>query len=98
MYGETSNYQNGIGNRVTVLEAEDEIISIFCQNNGGMEFAMPIIRKQFNDAGIDFKNPTKDELIVIVDKLVNITKELQGEAAAKEEFRDYMHIINKISD
>lgn len=98
MYKATSQNFKDTSTRVTVLEAEDEIISIFCQNNGGMEFAMPIIRKQFTDAGVNFKNPTKDELIIIVDKLVEITKELQGEAMAKEEFRDYMHIINKINE
>ena len=98
MYKATSQDFNDSSIKVTVLEAEDEIISIFCQKNGGMEFAMPIIRKQYKDAGVDFKNPTKDELIKIVDKLVEITKDLQGEVPAKEEFRDYMHIINKISD
>ena len=81
-----------------VLEAEDKIISIFCQNNGGMEFAMPIVRKQFADAGVDFKNPKKDELIRIVKKLVEVTKELQGAEVAKEEFREYMHILNKLEN
>jgi hypothetical protein len=83
---------------LTVLAAEDEIITLFCQNIGGMEFAMPIVRKQFQDTGIDFKKPTKDELIIIVNKLVEITRELQGKAAARDGFRHYMHIINKIND
>ncbi|MCK5562225.1 MAG: hypothetical protein KAJ51_16620 [Thermoplasmata archaeon] len=81
-----------------VLDAEDKIISIFCQNNGGMEFAMPIVRKQFADAGVDFKNPNKDELIRIVKKLIEITKEFQGAEVAKENFREYMHIINKLEN
>lgn len=82
----------------TVLAAEDKIISIFCQYNGGMEFAMPIIRKQFADAEVDFKNPTKDELIRIAKRLVEVTKELQSPEIAKEEFREYMHIINKLEN
>jgi hypothetical protein len=84
--------------KFTLLDAEDEIISIFCQNNGGMEFAMPIIRKQFKDAGIDFTKPTKSDLLIVIKKLVKITSELQGEQAAKEEFQDYMHILNRIPD
>ena len=82
--------------KISILDAEDEIISIFCQNNGGMEFAMPIIRKQFSDASVDFKNPTKEGLIEIINKLVAVTKEFQGAEVAKGEYRDYMHIIKKI--
>ena len=37
------------GPKISILDAEDEIISIFCENNGGMEFAMPIIRFRTDD-------------------------------------------------
>jgi hypothetical protein len=82
----------------SVLDAEDEIITRFCLNNGGMEFAMPIIRKQFNDIGIDFKNPTKDELIILANKLVEITRALQGDLVARAELQEYLHIIKRIQN
>ena len=77
-----------------ILEVEDEIIATFCELNGGMEFAMPIIRKQFEKMNIDFKNPTIEQIIKIANILVEITEEIQGELVAKKErriFKEYMH-------
>jgi 5,10-methenyltetrahydromethanopterin hydrogenase len=82
----------------TVLDAEDEIITLFCTKNGGMEFAMPIIRKQFNDIGMDFKKPTKDELIILANRLVEITRALHGDFVARNELQEFLHIINRVPD
>ena len=54
-----------VSEKKLLLKIEDEIIVKFCELNGGMEFAMPIIRKQFEKHNVDFKNPSKDDLYKI---------------------------------
>jgi hypothetical protein len=79
-----------------ILEIEDEIIVKFCELNGGMEFAMPIIRKQYEKHNVDFKNPTKEDLIKIVDNLIEVTQSLKGDVVAKEERRYFKDLLKKL--
>ena len=79
-----------------ILEIEDDIIVKFCELNGGMEFAMPIIRKQYDRLKIDFKNPKKEELEKLVESLVEVTESLKGELVAKEERKLFLDLLNKI--
>ncbi len=79
-----------------LLEIEDEIIVKFCELNGGMEFAMPIIRKQYEKLNIDFKSPTKQDLHKIVESLIEITENLKGELIAREERRYFKELLNKL--
>ncbi|WP_455392155.1 hypothetical protein, partial [[Eubacterium] cellulosolvens] len=48
-----------------LLSVEDDMIAKFCELTGGMEIAMPIIRKQYEKLNVDFKNPTRDQLYQI---------------------------------
>lgn len=79
-----------------LLEIEDEIIVKFCELNGGMEFAMPIIRKQYEKHNVDFKNPTKEQLEKIVENLINVTQSLKGDLVAKEERRYFKELLKKL--
>jgi hypothetical protein len=79
-----------------ILRIEDEIIVKFCEFNGGMEFAMPIIRKQFEKLNIDFKRPTKEDLHIIVDHLISVTHNIKGDDVAKEEKRCFKELLSKL--
>jgi len=79
-----------------ILEVEDEILVKFCELNGGMEFAMPIIRKQFEKLNIDFRNPSKEDLYKIVESLLEVTQSLMGDVVAREERRYFNELLNKI--
>jgi len=79
-----------------LLEIEDEIIVKFCELNGGMEFAMPIIRKQYEKFNVDFKCPTKEDLYKIVQALIEVTENLKGDLVAKEERRIFKELLNKL--
>lgn len=87
---------NNHNRRNYLLEIEDEIIANFCELNGGMELAMPIIRKQYEKHNIDFKNPTKDDLKNIADILVELTQKIKGEDIAREERRIFKELLGKL--
>jgi hypothetical protein len=79
-----------------LLKIEDEIITNFCDLNGGMELAMPIIRKQYEKLKIDFKNPSKEDLMKIANVLLELTTKIRGEEVAKEEKRIFKDILGKL--
>ena len=79
-----------------ILEVEDEILVKFCELNGGMEFAMPIIRKQFEKLNVDFRNPSKEDLHKIVESLLEVTLSLMGDVVAREERRYFKELLNKM--
>ena len=93
---ENSDNSNEMNNGLNILEVEDDIIVTFCELNGGMEFAMPIIRNQYEKLNIDFKNPTKEELRKITEKLVEITEGMKGELTAKKERKIFKDLLSKI--
>ncbi len=59
-----------------LLLAEDNIINTFCNRMGGYEHAMPIVRKQFEALGIDFENPTRAQLQALVDRLLEVMRNM----------------------
>jgi hypothetical protein len=79
-----------------ILEIEDEIIVKFCEFNGGMEFAMPIIRNQFEKLNIDFKCPTKEDLRKIIEHLISVTSNIKGELIAKEERKCFKELLIRL--
>jgi small GTP-binding protein len=50
----------------------DRIISDFCSEYGGLEDAMPILRRQFELANLDINNPTEESLISAVENLADV--------------------------
>jgi len=79
-----------------ILQVEDDMIVKFCELNGGMEFAMPIIRNQYEKLNIDFKNPTKEDLHRIADRLVEVTENIKGEVIAKEEKKIFKDLLSQL--
>lgn len=55
-----------------VVQASDRIMMDFCNQFGGLEAGMPIVRKQFEKAGLDIKNLTKESLIKAVHLLAEV--------------------------
>ncbi len=61
----------------SLVEASDKIIVDFCNQFGGLESGMPILRKQLTMAGLDVKNPTKERLIEVVNLLAKVESTLK---------------------
>jgi small GTP-binding protein len=52
----------------------DRIIDDFCSEFGKIEDAMPVLRRQFELAGVDLNNPTKESLEMAISRLEKIEK------------------------
>ena len=52
-----------------LIAITDQIIMDFCDEMGGQEAAMPIVRQQFTRAGVDVKAPTREGLRLAVEYL-----------------------------
>ena len=79
-----------------ILEAEDELIFIFCQDYGGLEEGMPIIREQFKRAGVDFREPTKEGLKLVADNLLKVTESFRGSELAKKQRSRFQNILGSL--
>jgi hypothetical protein len=89
--------KHDVNRPISVIEASDEIISIFCEIHGGVEAAMPMIAYQFKKAEVDFANPTKEGLEKVALGLVKVTEFLKGKKLADSEEKRFKHLIKMIS-
>ncbi len=55
-----------------LIAVADQIIMDFCDNMGGHEAAMPIVRQQVTRAGVDVKAPTVEGLRLAVEYLAEV--------------------------
>jgi small GTP-binding protein len=78
----------------TLLQVADAIIVDFCSILGGFETGMPIVEQQFKKAGVNFMNPTKEQLMTAIKNLVKIAQELQGQEVAMQQQRKFIAILN----
>ena len=80
----------------TPKDVVQEIISDFCVLHGGEERAMPIITHQFKQAGISMKDPSKQGLPQLIERLTQVTASISGDDLAKEQRAKYLRFLNKI--
>lgn len=55
-----------------IVRLIDKIIDDFCKEYGDLEGAMPVLRKQFEFAGLDPNNPTREALIMAIERLAEV--------------------------
>jgi small GTP-binding protein len=82
--------------KITVIEAADRIISDFCKGFGGQEEGMPVIRQQFNNAGVDIRNPTKDGLLKVVDLLAEVERGFKDEVTVNNNRVRRRLLLNRV--
>ena len=82
----------------TLIKATDNIIEDFVAVFGDREQAMPIVRKQFADLGIDIRTPTLDGLKAVVKRLENVEKDLKGDDTARQNRMRRYKIINSVQE
>jgi len=51
------------------VQAADRIMTDFCADFGGLETAMNVVRKKFEEAGVDVRAPSKDGLLKVIELL-----------------------------
>jgi len=57
-----------------ILKVEDNIINTYCNMMGGYQETMPSVQKEFEKRGIDFENPTKEQLEDLAECFMNKAK------------------------
>jgi small GTP-binding protein len=70
-----------------------ELIMEFCNEVGGLERGIPIVREVFKVAGVDLKNPTKEQLENALPELKQMVLDLEGSdiaSKAEEKFNKLM--------
>jgi small GTP-binding protein len=67
-----------------ITQATDQIMDLFCEELGGYERVMPVTRIVFKNLGIDFKDPSKEDLLRLIDQLMDITSDEKGATVAKQ--------------
>ncbi len=64
------------GERGDIVKLLDKIIDDFCNEYGDIEDAMPVLREQFEKAGVDLRNPSKSKLKKAIQRLAHIEMNL----------------------
>ncbi len=78
------------------LEVEDKIVVKFCEAINDLNMGMSIVRKQFENANIDFRHASKPNLVQVVNKLVQAGG-LVMDKKHLEEFRSYsLNLISRL--
>jgi len=80
----------------SIIDAADMIIDDFCENFGGHEAAMPIVRKQFEKVNMSVTNPTKEGLIKIVEALSKIESDFKPQDVVRKNRTRRMLWLEKI--
>jgi small GTP-binding protein len=77
-------------------QVADEMIVSFCDLHGGVERGMPMISHQFKQANVDLNSPTKQDLTVVLNRLVDLTTRVKGREVANLERQKFMRLINRL--
>jgi hypothetical protein len=85
-----------MGETPKIMDVEDAIIFEFCQDFGGLEEGMPIIREQFKKANVDFRTPTKEGLVKVVENLVTVTRSMRGDEMAKKQKAKFLSMLKTL--
>lgn len=79
------------------VKAEDKIILRFCEEHGGLEYAMPMIREQIKRSGMkSFEDPTKQEMLSFIDHLCKVSEGLKGSDGAKKLRVEFLRILRSV--
>ncbi len=77
------------------IKAEDQIITEFCNEAGGFQISMPIVRERFHKLGVDFENPSRNDLEKVIMSLVEYVMFIKGENEAHELEKRLYAILRK---
>ena len=80
----------------TIKDALDFIIYDFSKHYGDMNDAMPIVRRQAEEANLDIKNPKYEEVRKFLDLLESVEKSFKGEEEARKLKMKRLEILRKV--
>ena len=79
----------------SLVEVTDHIMADFCNQYGGIENATPVIKHQMEILGINLDNPSKKELVALINSLANIEEQFKTPDAVSLNRTKRLYLINK---
>jgi small GTP-binding protein len=73
----------------------DKIIDDFSKSYGGIEEAMPVIRRQFELSNLDLNNPRREALVSVVERLADVEAGFQNIEVVKSNLRKRLRWIKE---
>jgi len=86
------------GRKLTVLEAEDLIIARYCDLLEDTDFAMSVVRQQFQRAGVNFEFPTAKGLSRVTEYLIDAVSDRVEATRLERERRTYASLIRRVDE
>ena len=80
-----------------IHKAQEEILLTFTQYMGDEELASLVAKKQYEDRGIDFHNPDKEEIEYICKRLTKILTEFKGSEAGEKMRREFARTLRRLN-
>lgn len=63
-----------------LIRVADKLMTDFCYRMGSVETGMPIVKRQFERAGVDVKAPTKEALQIVIEHLADVERDFMTHA------------------
>jgi len=94
---------------ITPLMVRDAIVECFrqahCTDSGvdagdkdvNKQYCYEIVKKAFVDAGADFDNPSKLEILKVMDNLAEFSKKFRDQGVIHKHYEEIMKLINKLA-
>lgn len=60
-----------------LIRVADKIMTDFCYQMGGVETGMPMVKRQFEVAGVDVRAPSEDALQAVIDRLADVERDFK---------------------
>lgn len=93
-------------NKVTSLDVRDAIIDCFYEahcadtelGEGDVSkgYCLNIVKKMFNDCGVDFDSPTKDGINKVVSALAEFSKNFRAQEIIEKHRKEITDLLNRM--
>ena len=93
---EVKEPETEIERKLTAIDVEDIIMAKYCDLMEDPEYAMAIIREQFKRAEVDFREPSTDGLLKVVEFIINAASDQVEASRLQREKKAYSDLIRLI--
>ncbi|MCK4757412.1 MAG: GTP-binding protein [Thermoplasmata archaeon] len=90
-----SGYIIDLDDITDLVGVADHIIADFCNQYGGIENATPVVKHQVEVVGLDLDNPTKKNLVALVNALANAEESFKPRETINMNRTKRLYLINR---
>lgn len=101
-------YGVDVNKKITPLIVRDAIVECFFQahcSDANVDtedkgtnrlYCQEIVKKAFTDANADFNNPTKENILEVLNKLAKFAKNFRDQEMVQKHMEEMMKLVNKL--